>query len=146
MARRFGLGQPVDTYGEPCPHVKAATQVKETVEALSNKDIIEAQALIFWKQAISEAVQDGNLKALADVADDLGTLRSYYENVDLSLVLKGTTSEGKNMRVTIPPNLTDAMMVREGPVQAEIINLATGETYSFYNTKWKIRTWTYQRR
>jgi len=43
--RRFGLGQPVDTYGEPCPHVKAATQVKETAEALFRGKAIKGQNL-----------------------------------------------------------------------------------------------------
>lgn len=131
---RFGLGQPIDTYGEPCPHAKPTTHTnsKETVDALSYKDIIDAQASIFWKQAIDEAVQDGNLRALAGAADDLGVLRSYYTNGELSLVLKGTTREGKTIRVTLLPNLTEAIMAEEGPVQVKLINPATGEAYGFY--------------
>jgi len=132
MERRFGQGQPVDTYGEPCPHVKAATQVKEAVEALGNKDIIDEQSFIFWRQAIKEAVQDSNLKALTGAAEDMGDLKGYYENGTPSLVLKGTTTEGKNLRVTIPPNLIKAIMAEEGPIQVEITDLATGQAYSFY--------------
>jgi len=132
MKRRFGQGQPVDTYGEPCPHVMAATQVKEIVEALSNKDIIEAQAQIFWKKAIDEAVQDSNLKALAGASEDMGDLKSYYENGTPSLVLKGTTREGKNLRVIIPPDLIKAIMAEEGPIQVEITDPTTGQSYIFY--------------
>ena len=45
MENRFGLGQPVDTYGEPCPHVRAATQVKEAVETLFKRKVIKGQNL-----------------------------------------------------------------------------------------------------
>jgi len=131
MENRFGLGQPVDTYGVPCPHVRAATQVKEPVEAPS-KGINEAQVQIFWKQAIKEAVQDSNLKALAGAARDMGDLKSYYENGTPSLVLKGKTTEGENLRVTIPPNLIKAIMAKEGPIHVEITDPATGQSYSFY--------------
>jgi len=132
MENRFGLGQPVDTYGEPCPHVKAATQINESVKAQSNEDIIKSQAQIFWKQAIKEAVQDSNLKALAGAAEDMGDLKSYYENGEMSLVLKGMTAEEKNLRVTIRPNLIKAIMAEEGPIQVAIIDTATSETYGFY--------------
>jgi len=136
MENRFGLGQPVDTYGEPCPHVKAATQVKETVKALDNKDINEAQAQILWKQAIKEAVQDSNLKALAGAVGDMGDLKSYYEDGEPNLVLKGRTgkpTEGyNNIRVALPHNLIETIMAEEGPVQVELTNPISKETYSFY--------------
>jgi len=131
---RFGLGQSVDTYGEPCSHAEPSipTNGREKAEALNYIDIIDVQSSIFWKQAIYEAIQDSNLKELAAVADDLGNLKSYYENEELSLVLMDSTVGGKNMRVTIPPFLTNAMIVGEGPTQVKIINPVTGKAYSFY--------------
>jgi|GEM_PF-6113465 len=42
---RFGLGQPVDTYGTPCPHVKAAKQAKEITEAIFRGKVIKGQNL-----------------------------------------------------------------------------------------------------
>ena len=44
MENRFGQGQPVDTYGEPCPHVKA-NQVKEEVEAVFKGKVIKGKNL-----------------------------------------------------------------------------------------------------
>jgi len=131
--RRFGLGQPIDTYGIPCIHANQITpNGKERDEALSYKDIVDAQSSIFWKQAIKEAVQDSNLKALAGAADELGDLKSYYENGTPSLVLKGKTTEGENLRVTIPPDLIKSIMAKEGPIQVEITDPATGQSYIFY--------------
>ena len=139
MERRFGQGQPVDTYGEPCPYVRTATQVKEVVESIGNKNINEAQAQIFWKQAIKEAVQDGNLKALAGAAGDMGDLKGYYENGTPSLVLKGKIIEGKNLRVAIPPDLIKAIMAKEGPNQVEVIDPATGQSYILYRDLYNVK-------
>lgn len=107
---------------------------KETAEAQRERDITE----ILCKQVIDEAVQDGNLKALAGVAEDLGDLRSYYENGELSLVLDGKTVEGKTTRVKLPPHLIEAIIAEEGPMQVQLINPATGDTYSFYKDFHKV--------
>jgi len=132
--KRFGLGQPIDTYGIPCIHTNPVSPAngKERAEAISYEDTVDVQSSIFWKQAIKEAVQDGNLKALAEAAGDMGDLKDYYENGTLSLVLKGKTMEGENLRVTIPPDLIKSIMAKEGPIQVEITDPATGQSYIFY--------------
>ena len=57
MRNRFGLGQPVDTYGEPCPHAKAANQVKEEVfrgKAIKGKNMRVELPNSFVKKMIEQ--------------------------------------------------------------------------------------------
>lgn len=142
---RFGLGQPVDTFGMPCPHAEPTIHAKGKgrVEALSYKDIIDEQSTIFWKQAIAEAIQDSSLKALAGVADSLRELKRYYENGELSLIMRGKTAKsGKwhkiRMRITLPSNLTEAIMGEESPIKVELNNLKIHKTYNFYKVFHKV--------
>ena len=142
---RFGVGQPVDMFGMPCSHAEPTihTKGKERVEVQSYDDIRDAQSYIFWKQAINEAIQDSNLKALAEVADDLGDLKGYYENGDLGLIMRGKTAKsGKwrkiRMRVTLPVSLTEAIIGEESPIKVELDNLQTHKAYSFYKVFRKV--------
>jgi len=98
-----------------------------------------------WRQAMCEAVQDSNLEALAQNAEDLGELKSYYEGGELGLILKGRTiraMEGHNIRASLridfPPSLIEAILTEEGPVQVEMINPITGKIYSFYKDFHKV--------
>lgn len=68
----------------------------------------------------------------------MGDLKSYYENEELSLVLKGTTLKGKNIRVKLPLNLTEMFMTEGEPMQVDIINPVTGKTFSFYKEFHKV--------
>jgi len=134
VKKRFGQGKPIDTYGIQCIHSKSISPAneKERAEVLSYKDTVASQSSIFWKQAITEAVQDSNLKVLVGTAEDMGDLKSYYENGTPSLVLMGKTTEGENLRVAIPPDIIKAIMAKEGPIQVEITDPATGQSYIFY--------------
>ena len=120
---------------------EALDEVKTgTKEAGLNLTYIDTEEFI-WRQAINQAVQDGKLEALAQITEDLGELMNYYQNGELSLALRGKTvraTEGHNIRVQLPPSLIDAMMADEGPVQVELIDSATRETYSFYRDFHKV--------
>jgi len=111
-----------------------------TKEAGQNLAYINTEEFI-WRQAMYEAIQDSNLGAIAQMADDLGELESYYKNDGMSLILKGTTwkaTEGHNIRVDLPANLIEATIAEEGPMQVELTNLKTGKTYSFYKAFHKV--------
>jgi hypothetical protein len=62
----------------------------------------------------------------------MGDLKDYYEDGEPSLVLMGKTTKGEILRVTIPLDLIKAIMAKEGPIQVEITDPATGQSYSFY--------------
>ena len=94
-----------------------------------------------WRQAINEAIQDSKLEEIAQMAEDLGELESYYKSGELSLILRGITlraTEGHNIRIQLPPSLIETIMAEEGPVQVELIDSVTGETYSFYRDFHKV--------
>lgn len=140
---RFGLGQPVDTFGMPCPH-SGPTKDKERVEALSYEDIRDKQSYIIWKQAINEAVQDSNLKALAEVADGLGDQKGHYEKGELNLILGGkAVKSGKwrkiRMRVLLPASLLETIIGEKSPIKVELDNLQTHKTYNFYKVFHKVK-------
>jgi len=141
---RFGVGQPVDTFGIPCSHSGPTIQTKgkERVEALSYEDIRDAQSYIFWKQAINETIQDSTLKALAEVADL--DLKGYYEKGDLSLILRGkAVKSGKwrkiRMRVLLPASLLETIIGEKSPIKVELNNLQAHETFSFYKVFHKVK-------
>jgi hypothetical protein len=109
-------------------------------EAGQNLAYVDTEEFI-WRQALNEAIQDSNLGAIAQMAEDLGELGSYYKSGEISLILKGKTTratEGHNISVGLPPSLIEAIIAEEGPVQVELINSATGEIYSFYKDFHKV--------
>ena len=101
---------------------------KEVAERPVYVDVKET----IWRQAINQAVQDSNLEALLKNYEDLGKLKSYYQNDELSLILKGKTKEGRNIALELPTSLIDAMIAEEGPLQVQLIDPTIVQKYDFY--------------
>jgi len=99
MENRFGLGQPVDTYGEPCPHVKAATQVKEEVEALFKGKAIKGQNLrVELPNSFVEKMIEQNGVAQVELTNPItGDVYNFYK------VLRSVD----NPEVNIPTKIMD---------------------------------------
>jgi len=99
MERRFGLGQPVDTYGEPCPHVKAATQVKKEVEALFRGKVIKGQNLrVELPNSFVEKMNEQKRVVQAELTNPItGHVYSFYK----------AHHSVKNPEVNIPTKIMD---------------------------------------
>ncbi|MBO3804028.1 MAG: hypothetical protein JTT11_09215 [Candidatus Brockarchaeota archaeon] len=130
--RRFGLGQPVDTYGEPCPHAKAATLEKEAAEASFRGKAIEGKNLrVELPNSFAKTTAQKGVVQVELTDPMTGEARSFYKalrpadnpEVNIPRKIMDRFEPGREIVLKIKPLPLQKFIERLGGEASKIVRL-----------------------